>query len=89
MSTVSTTKGDMDDSQLEKREGVIDNDIEFTTWVEYWLPGELAPALAAWAAAHPDGEVANGGEMTGYVHRSVSMQLKTSVFAESAVGGLG
>jgi len=31
----------MDDSLLEKREGVVDNDNENTTWVEYWLEGEL------------------------------------------------
>jgi len=38
---VTTTKGDMDASQLEKREGTVDNDNELTTWVEYWLDGEL------------------------------------------------
>jgi hypothetical protein len=38
---VTTTKGDMDDSQLEKREGTVDNENELTTWVEYWLEGEL------------------------------------------------
>lgn len=38
---VTTTKGDIDDSLLEKREGSLDNEIEFTTWVEYWLEGEL------------------------------------------------
>ena len=38
---VTTTKGDMDDSLLEKREGNVDNDNEYTTWVEYWLDGEL------------------------------------------------
>ena len=38
---VTTTKGDMDDSLLEKREGSLDNDNETTTWVEYWLEGEL------------------------------------------------
>lgn len=38
---VTTTLGDMDDSQLEKREGEIDNDIEHTTWTEYHLSGEL------------------------------------------------
>ena len=37
----TTTKGEMDDSLLEKREGVVDNDDEYTTWVEYWLEGEL------------------------------------------------
>lgn len=38
---VTTTKGEMDDSLLEKREGAVDNDNELTTWVEYWLEGEL------------------------------------------------
>ena len=38
---VTTTKGDMDDSLLEKREGTIDNENELTTWVEYWHGGEL------------------------------------------------
>lgn len=31
----------MDDSLLEKKEGSVDNDDEYTTWVEYWLDGEL------------------------------------------------
>ena len=31
----------MDESHLEKREGAVDNDNEFTTWVEYWYDGEL------------------------------------------------
>jgi hypothetical protein len=34
---VNTTKGEMDDSLLEKREGSLDNDTETTSWVEYWL----------------------------------------------------
>ena len=38
---ITTTKGLMPEEQLEKREGVIDNDNEFTTWVEYWHEGEL------------------------------------------------
>lgn len=38
---VTTTKGEMDDSLLEKREGMIDNDNETTKWVEYWHEGEL------------------------------------------------
>jgi len=41
MAIVTTTKGDMDDSLLEKKEGIIDNDNETTSWVEYWLEGEL------------------------------------------------
>jgi hypothetical protein len=58
---VNTIHGEMDDSLLEKREGSLDNDIEFTTWVEYWLNDELvhrsvhvtlktSPALFAEAA---------------------------------------
>lgn len=38
---ITTIKGDMDESLLEKREGSLDNDVEYTTWVEYWLDGEL------------------------------------------------
>jgi hypothetical protein len=38
---VTTTKGPMDDSLLEKREGTVDNDNERTTWVEYWMGEEL------------------------------------------------
>lgn len=38
---VTTTKGEMDDSLLEKREGSLENDTETTSWVEYWLDGEM------------------------------------------------
>jgi hypothetical protein len=41
MALVTTTKGEMDESLLEKKEGFVDNDNEYTTWVEYWLDGEL------------------------------------------------
>jgi cation transport regulator ChaC len=41
MALVTTTKGNMDESLLEKREGTVNNDNELTTWVEYWLDGEL------------------------------------------------
>lgn len=44
---VTTTKGDMDDSLLEKRTGGHDNDNETATWVEYWLDGELVHRSAA------------------------------------------
>lgn len=58
---VTTIHGEMDDSLLEKVEGSLDNDIEFTTWTEYWLDDELvhrsvhvtlktSPALFAEAA---------------------------------------
>jgi hypothetical protein len=41
MALVTTTKGEMDESLLEKKEGFVDNDNEHTTWVEYWHEGEL------------------------------------------------
>jgi hypothetical protein len=41
MTLVITTKGEMDEALLEKKEGFVDNDDEYTTWVEYWLDGEL------------------------------------------------
>ena len=61
MAIVTTTKGDMDEALLEKRTGLVDNEIEYTTWTEYWLDGELvhrsvhvqlktSPSLSAVAA---------------------------------------
>lgn len=41
MALVTTTKGEMDEALLEKKEGFVDNDNEYTTWVEYWHEGEL------------------------------------------------
>lgn len=41
MPLINTTKGEMEESLLEKKEGSVDNDIEHTTWVEYWHEGEL------------------------------------------------
>jgi len=41
MALVTTTKGEMDESLLEKKEGFVDNDNEYTTWLEYWHEGEL------------------------------------------------
>jgi len=38
---ITTTKGLMEESLLEKRTGGVDNDDERTTWVEYRLGGEL------------------------------------------------
>jgi len=38
---VTTTKGEMDDSLLERRDGSVENDTETTSWVEYWLGDEL------------------------------------------------
>ena len=36
---VETTRGPMREADLEKREGVYDDEREHTEWVEYRLPG--------------------------------------------------
>jgi len=41
MAIITTTRGDMDESLFEKREGTVDNNNELTTWVEYWDGEEL------------------------------------------------
>lgn len=38
---IQTTHGEMDESLLRKVEGSLDNDNEFTQWVEYYLGDEL------------------------------------------------
>ena len=38
---ITTTKGNLDESVLEKRTGGFENEHESTSWVEYWLTGEL------------------------------------------------
>lgn len=38
---IETTHGLLDEAELEKRTGALDNDNEHTEWVEYWLNGEL------------------------------------------------
>jgi hypothetical protein len=38
---VTTIYGDMDEALLEKKEGGFEDDNENTSWVEYWLNGEL------------------------------------------------
>ena len=38
---VTTTKGDMDESLLVRKDGDMENDNEKTSWVEYYLDDEL------------------------------------------------
>lgn len=38
---VTTTHGPMDDALLLKKEGVVDNENELTTWTEFYYQGEL------------------------------------------------
>lgn len=32
---------EMDPAQLTRRDGTVDNDVEYTTWTEYWLADKL------------------------------------------------
>ena len=61
---VTTTKGEIDDSLLEKREGTVDNDNELTTWVEYWLDKELVHRSAHVTLKKPP--VFAGGEAASF-----------------------
>ena len=38
---ITTTKGNMDEALLEKREGQFEDDNESTTWFEYWDGDEM------------------------------------------------
>jgi hypothetical protein len=37
---VTTIHGDMDDSLLDRKDGEVNNDNEYTTWTEYRLKGQ-------------------------------------------------
>ena len=41
MVLINTTKGLIEESTLDRKDGSFDNDNEFTTWVEYRLGEEL------------------------------------------------
>ena len=41
MATITTTRGEMDEADLTKKEGAIETYREFTKWVEYWFENEL------------------------------------------------
>lgn len=60
---ISTLKGEMDESLLDKKEGSVDNENEFTTWVEYWLNGELVHRSAHVTLKKP---VSFGGETASF-----------------------
>jgi len=41
MALINTTIGEIDESLLQKEEGVIDDDKEYTTWIQYWFDGKI------------------------------------------------
>lgn len=46
MAEIFTINGMIEESLLEKRVGELDNDVEHTTWVEWYLDGELVKRSA-------------------------------------------
>jgi hypothetical protein len=64
MALVTTIYGDMDDSLLEKKEGVFEDDNEYTTWVEYWKDAELVHRSAHVILKRA---LPIGGELTNFV----------------------
>ena len=80
---VTTTKGLMDESLLEKKTGSVDNENEYTTWVEYCLlgcPGQAHQTGTADAPTH---------FCSQHVHRSAHVTLKKPVFAFGEAASLG
>lgn len=57
-------------SALQRRTGVVDNDVEYTTWVEYCVKGCDGPAHKTGVADSQD------HFCDKHVHRSVNMILK-------------
>lgn len=41
MAEIITSKGMLDEGMLEKTEGFVDNEVEYTTWQEWRLDGEI------------------------------------------------
>lgn len=62
---VTTTQGEMDDSLLKKKEGSVDNDNENTTWVEYYLDGELVHRSAHVSLKRPLVSISEVGGFDG------------------------
>lgn len=60
---INTIYGEMEESALEKRTGTVDDENENTSWVEYWLNGELVhrSAHVRLKQAVGFGEIANIG----------------------------
>lgn len=67
---VTSIYGMLDDSLLDRVDGELDNDNEYTTWTEYRLKADL-----------PE----HGGKAGELVHRGVHVRLKqgVSIFGES------
>lgn len=83
MSQINTTLGLVDESELQKLDGSIDNDNERTATVEYCLancPGD----------AHKTGTADSDSHFCNlHVHRSVHVTLKKPVTLAGVAGSFG
>jgi hypothetical protein len=43
---IHTILGELEEETLEKREGVVDTEVEYTTWKEWWYQGQLVKRSA-------------------------------------------
>jgi hypothetical protein len=81
---IETIHGPMAEDQLERFDGVVDNDVESTTWVEYRLKGELPPSVINGVCQ----DCAIG--ICRHVHRSAHVTVKQSpTFGTSGAGNIG
>lgn len=81
--TIQTTRGLMDEALLLKKVGLVDNENERTTTVEYCL-------LDCSGQAHLTGEPdAPTHFCARHVHRSAAIHLKKPVFAFGEAASLG
>jgi hypothetical protein len=81
MALIQTIHGEMDTAQLQRIDGLVDDDVERTTTVEYCLldcPGD----------AHRTGIAQGIGCFCSHnVHRSVNMTLKQGIELVPAIQG--
>jgi hypothetical protein len=85
---IHTTKGEIEEALLTRQDGSIDNEVEATSWVEYWQGGvKHEHVFDMHAAPRPDGSRPCLSCDAELVHRSVDMTLKqAATFAEGVAG---
>lgn len=83
MPLINTTCGPLEEDLLIRRDGLVDNENEKTTTVEYCLIGCNGPAHVT---EKPDSP---GHFCNQHVHRSVHVTLKKNVLADGVAAALG
>lgn len=79
---IVTSYGLMEPYNLKKQTGSKNDDVEATSWEEYWMGGNLNPEHThTFNMEEPQPHFCPCGSEK--VHRSVKVHLKTNVFAEA------